>query len=269
MSIRILDDVFRAGLCSLCGSTEDNRYYKIRDSFLRFNESYLALQGITIELLELLGTTILEDRDADMCADCKDKVVSFFHFKQKVKNYQQLREIRKCRQKEETTKKALTSVVQHTLDVVNDYITACSVTSITIDSTRKRLIVESGHARKTQPQFKISAVQTVPKVEPTSSSSSYDDESEDLVLCMVKEEPRSSDDEDLAGPSIRVVDAQDCSKLQNIHSKLPPDYIPPPPIASFEELTERENMLVAWKSNLVSLEASQYIENMVSVRRAH
>lgn len=76
----------------------------------------------------------------EICLDCKDKLIKFYHFKRKAKEIQkkklQANRVRTSR-KEKHSK-----VVQNIVQIVENYTEKCSISSIRVDEINKKLIIE-------------------------------------------------------------------------------------------------------------------------------
>jgi hypothetical protein len=76
----------------------------------------------------------------EICLDCKDKLVKFYHFKRKAKEIQKrrLQASRIRTSKKEKQSKVVHSIVQ----IVQNYTEKCSISSIRVDESQKKLIIE-------------------------------------------------------------------------------------------------------------------------------
>jgi hypothetical protein len=74
--------------------------------------------------------------------DCKDKVVKFYHFKRKVKEAQK-QSINKSNKLKSPPKEKKSKVVHNIVKIVEDYTAKCSITTVRIDESNKKLIIES------------------------------------------------------------------------------------------------------------------------------
>lgn len=77
----------------------------------------------------------------EICLDCKDKVIKFYNFKRKVKEVQNTNvsfSKQKTQQRERKTK-----IVQNIIEIVENYTERFSISSIRVEETTKKLIIES------------------------------------------------------------------------------------------------------------------------------
>jgi hypothetical protein len=78
----------------------------------------------------------------DICLDCKDKVVKFYHFKRKAKEVQKQKPAG-SQNKAQKTKERASKIVHNILDIVQNYTERCSISRIKVDERSKKLIIES------------------------------------------------------------------------------------------------------------------------------
>lgn len=76
-----------------------------------------------------------------MCLDCKDKVIKFYHFKRKVKEVQR-QSVTPVKQKT-LQKLRKNKIVHNIVEIVENYTEKCSISSIQIDVSHNKLIIES------------------------------------------------------------------------------------------------------------------------------
>lgn len=77
----------------------------------------------------------------EICLDCKDKVIKFYNFKRKVKEVQNTNisfSKQKTQQREKKTK-----IVQNIIEIVENYTEKFSISSIRVEETTNKLIIES------------------------------------------------------------------------------------------------------------------------------
>lgn len=77
----------------------------------------------------------------EICLDCKDKVIKFYSFKRKVTEHQRHNisfTKQKTRQREQKTK-----IVQSIIDIVENYTEKFAISSICVEETTNKLIIES------------------------------------------------------------------------------------------------------------------------------
>ena len=78
----------------------------------------------------------------EICLDCKDKVVKFYHFKRRAKELQK-QHIRPTRQNTPQQHERQSKIVHNIVKIVENYTEKCSISTITIDESSKKLIIES------------------------------------------------------------------------------------------------------------------------------
>lgn len=80
----------------------------------------------------------------EICLDCKDKVIKFYHFKRKVKEAQKHR----IRTREQTvaSKEKQSKIIHNIVEIVRDYTKKCDVSTIRVDESSKQLIIEPKEA---------------------------------------------------------------------------------------------------------------------------
>lgn len=77
----------------------------------------------------------------EICLDCKDKVIKFFHFKRQVKEVQMNRKFSPKRHVKPKKHKR-SKVVHDIFKIIKNYTDECSVASIKVDKSTKRLVIE-------------------------------------------------------------------------------------------------------------------------------
>lgn len=80
----------------------------------------------------------------EICLDCKDKVIKFYHFKRKVKEVQR-RNI-KLHQQQVKHREKKSKIVHDILEIVENYTEKCSVSAIRIDEEHNKLIIEASQS---------------------------------------------------------------------------------------------------------------------------
>lgn len=126
-----------------------------------------------------------------ICLDCKEKVVKFYHFKRKVKEIHK-RSSNSNKQKLTPQEKS-SKVVHNIVDIVESYTEKCSISTIKIDEGHQKLIIE---ARGKSP---VAAASHLPEVEiiPIASSSSSYQSSNEFLNAAIKQEPADDYNESL------------------------------------------------------------------------
>lgn len=125
-----------------------------------------------------------EAKEMQICLDCKDKVIKFYHFKRKVKEIHK-RNIRSNKQKTQQNEK-FSKVVHNIVNIVETYTEKCSISTIKIDESSQKLIIQA----RDKPM--IAGVSLIPDVEiipiASTSSSSYQSSNE-FLDAVIKQEP--------------------------------------------------------------------------------
>lgn len=50
---KVITDVYYKNTCSVCGNREINKYYKIDDNFIKYNDEYFPIREILSDALDL------------------------------------------------------------------------------------------------------------------------------------------------------------------------------------------------------------------------
>lgn len=79
--------------------------------------------------------------------DCKDKLVKFYHFKRKAKEIQK-RKLQSSRQRVPRKDKH-NKIVHNIIQIVENYTEKCSISSIRVDESNKKLIIEPRETEET------------------------------------------------------------------------------------------------------------------------
>lgn len=83
----------------------------------------------------------------EICLDCKDKVIKFYHFKRKVQETQkQNRRHEKptnIPKSQKSVKNKQSKVIHNIYDIVKNYTEKCSIVKIRVNENNKKLIIES------------------------------------------------------------------------------------------------------------------------------
>lgn len=83
----------------------------------------------------------------EICLDCKDKVVKFYHFKRRAREVQKQNITKNFFTTQNLPPKSKQSKVVHNIvKIVEEYSENCSISSIRIDRNSKKLIIESAAA---------------------------------------------------------------------------------------------------------------------------
>lgn len=79
----------------------------------------------------------------EICLECKDKSLKFYHFKQKIKDAQaHIIKSTSKKSKPHTTQKS-SKVVHSIYKIIENYTEKCSISKIRVDENSKKLIIES------------------------------------------------------------------------------------------------------------------------------
>jgi hypothetical protein len=81
----------------------------------------------------------------EICFECKDKVIKFYHFKRKVHEARKLHKISKSNRKKSGKKEKRSKIVQNIYQIIENYTEKCEVkvSKIQIDEQGSKLIIES------------------------------------------------------------------------------------------------------------------------------
>lgn len=83
----------------------------------------------------------MDTKQLEICLDCKDKVIKFYHFKRKVHDVQKTKHFRPGREKPRHRAKR-SKVVHNIVQIVEDYTEKCNVSTIKVDENSRKLIIE-------------------------------------------------------------------------------------------------------------------------------
>lgn len=113
----------------------------------------------------------------DMCLDCQEKVISFYHFKRKINeaHKQSVNQIGRQNVKQQNKQ---SKAIQNIVKIVENYAEKCSISSIRVDESHQKLVIETSAAGEL-----ITGSACMPTV-PQSSWSSQDTSSH-----FIKQEP--------------------------------------------------------------------------------
>lgn len=157
----------------------------------------------------------METKTLDICLDCKDKVIKFYHFKRKVHDAQKTKHFRPGRERprqKEKRSKVVTNIVQ----IVENYADKCAVAMIKVDENSRKLIIE--------PKSQVTPTATVTShSEPTSTRTNH--ENDELLDEMYVETPTfdtsenmisiKQEEEHVFGDPINYIDPSDASNMQD------------------------------------------------------
>lgn len=85
----------------------------------------------------------------EICLDCKDKVVKFYHFKRRARDVQNQNPRKNCSTQKEAPSAKQSKVVHNIVKIVEEYSQSCSISSIRVVKHSKKLIIESATEVKT------------------------------------------------------------------------------------------------------------------------
>jgi helix-turn-helix, Psq domain len=125
-----------------------------------------------------------------ICAECKDKVVRFYHFKRKIQS--ENKQI-KCTTKIPKKHKQRSKIVHDIVDIIDNYSQKCAVSSVKVDEKNNKLIIVAADHDQEYMQ--------------TEFNMNYDEEPAEetsIIKISIKEEP--DDDSMVYGHSIKFVD---------------------------------------------------------------
>ncbi|CAG9806683.1 unnamed protein product [Chironomus riparius] len=135
-------DVFEAKLCGLCGSNELSQFFSINDNFVEYSGIFIPFRQILAESLNI-NISKEDGESMEICLDCKDKSLKFYHFKQKVKDVQaHIPKSSSKKSKSQTLQKS-SKVVHSIYKIIENYTEKCSISKIRVDEKSKKLIIES------------------------------------------------------------------------------------------------------------------------------
>lgn len=79
----------------------------------------------------------------EICLDCKDKVVKFYHFKRKVKEVQKQNKNKTANTKKSQQNRKRSKSVHNIVNIVENFMKSHSVSSVRVDESKQRLVIES------------------------------------------------------------------------------------------------------------------------------
>lgn len=89
----------------------------------------------------------------EICLDCKDKSLKFYHFKQKIKDVQgHITRSSSKKSKPQTTQKS-SKVVHSIYRIIENYTEKCSISKIRVDEKGKKLIIESNEQQSEKRRY--------------------------------------------------------------------------------------------------------------------
>lgn len=142
----------------------------------------------------------------DICLDCKDKVVKFYHFKRKVKETQQTQQKSKTNYDKQQSS-SNSRIVHNIYKIIESYAEKCAVSAIRVQEDSKKLIIESNETDSHRVNNEEMEIKQEPESDlfeeyeeqvPISEGSLFSDDlsrSNSESVIMIKEEP---DDDDLS-----------------------------------------------------------------------
>lgn len=79
----------------------------------------------------------------EICLDCKDKALKFYHFKRKVKEVQKQNISKIVNRTKSQAKHKQNKIIHNIVKIVQDYTKKHSISSIRIEESAKKLVIES------------------------------------------------------------------------------------------------------------------------------
>ncbi|XP_070502779.1 uncharacterized protein [Chironomus tepperi] len=217
-----ITDIFEAKMCGLCGSNELSQFFGINDNFVEYSTIFIPFRQILAESLNI-NISKEDGESMEICLDCKDKSLKFYHFKQKIKEVQSHIPKSSSKKSKPPVVQKSSKIIHSIYKIIENYTEKCSISKIRVDEKSKKLIIESNeqpqHAEKrryVQPEdYEENAIDpTVIKQEP-------------ILLCgqnMVDESVEENyfnddyDDDNDTDPDY----SSDYSKPTTSHEELPP-----------------------------------------------
>lgn len=211
-----VSDTFEQSTCGVCGCCEINQYFTINDNFIEYSGVFLSLREVLKEALDLRvsfgcekslrsATKVLislqvDTKQLEICLDCKDKVIKFYHFKRKVHDVQKTKTFRPGRERPRREKRS--KVVHNIVQIVENYTEKCNVSTIKVDENSRKLIIEPkpSHTASAPP---TATVTTNPK---TASDNAHmnTNENDDLLDEMYVETPTFDTSENLMADPVNI-----------------------------------------------------------------
>ncbi|KAG5671359.1 hypothetical protein PVAND_001560 [Polypedilum vanderplanki] len=205
--------VFEKKYCGVCGIEYINQFYNAYESYIEYCEEFHSLIDILKESLDLkidhnAGKTM------EICFDCKDKVIKFYHFKRKVKEVQMQQQKMIIQHDKQKNSQKTNKVVHNIYKIIENYTEKCSVTAIRVDEESKKLIIHANEVNNVKEQPII--IKQEPESQIFDSTNEFEEEqfegsifSEDLStiynsetesVIMIKEEPLEVDEVQILPP---------------------------------------------------------------------
>lgn len=157
----------------------------------------------------------MDTKALEICLDCKDKVIKFYHFKRKVHDAQKSKNFRPGREKPRRKEKR-SKVVHNIVQIVENYADKCSVSSIKVDENSRKLIIEP----------KSSQQPAIPSATITSKNEHANHENDELLdeifetpafpsETMMNDPVNIKQEEEVFGDPINYIDPSESSNMQD------------------------------------------------------
>lgn len=154
---------------------------------------------------------VKDGKSTDICLDCKDKVVKFYHFKRKVQDVQKRKSFRPAREKPRQKMKS-SKVVHNIVQIVESYTDKCSVSSIRVDQTNRKLVIEPKIPQSTHQQtpehHSKPATETRKTKQKQQPEQAEDDDDNQLLDEMFVETPQFDTSEELMQDPVNIKQEQ-------------------------------------------------------------
>ncbi|KAG5671351.1 hypothetical protein PVAND_001552 [Polypedilum vanderplanki] len=138
-----ITDTFKENICGICGCKDINQYFDVNDNFIEYYNVYYSFREILLESLDI-QIDHKSGKTMEICLDCKDKVIKFYHFKRKVKEVQISLKNNTSEPKEfSKNSKKQSKIVHDIYEIIENYTEKFSVSSIRVNENGKKLIIES------------------------------------------------------------------------------------------------------------------------------
>lgn len=162
----------------------------------------------------------VDTKQLEICLDCKDKVIKFYHFKRKVHDVQKTKTFRPGRDKPRREKRS--KVVHNIVQIVENYTEKCHVSSIKVDENSRKLIIEPKPSQSTS----VPPTATITTHTKSASEIPHTNENDDLLDEMYVETPtfetsenmmadpvNIKQEEEVFGEPINYIDPSDASNM--------------------------------------------------------
>lgn len=144
-----------------------------------------------------------DSKTTEICLDCKDKVVKFYHFKKRAKEVQKQK--LQCSRYKQLNKEKKSKVVQNIIEIVENYTERCSISSIRVDEDNKKMTI-----------VQAEKADSIVSVSNSSSNFSFSE-----ANVTVKEEPDSDFDSSLLQDASNLFDFSDDIVIKQEPSEQP------------------------------------------------